>query len=598
MKNFINKEIILIVFSVFIYFHAKAQQERIPSYSYSFKTSDSTKIYYTHENADFNNTYTLYKTLKAAVPFCTIKTYYDEYKEDIVIIINEKGKDVKVRINYPIKTNSCIVKNNQLYDTIINDKEKYWNLITMPELSKSLKIFINQISSNDSIACYKLYPIRKRFYVAHIDSCKTYFKRKDDNRTNSDNERIFDIVKKETIRITEDCSDPYERFLENKTSFRNIHIDANENLQQDFKFHMNQICLGLPFKYNYTANITYYVVIDPRNNKLPEIGENTSIKVNANKQDLVEITNKISERSIPNPNTNLPLQNNLIQPDPKDTLQAWVKKYLDKNIKELDLKTETTTVGEILDYDFYNTHKMQIDTLKIPNYNKEQMLSFLTGKIKEINTKSDREVDRPTDYIYNAYINSSIEKHKLIFKNEKVLEKGMPFNGYDFPKNTLSVQHGYPYGRYLLKKQVIRLNNNDSLKKESYWTPKRKYIFLTHYGASFGFFINKGFKIDSIGNHNYVDLFFIRHHMGLFLGGSFWGAFDQYYEGGLYVGPTNYLFFKIGLASANIKNIRDVKTSALLGVSLIFPVIHFEGGYNFALKAPYVMLGLNIPVNN
>ena len=106
----------------------------------------------------------------------------------------------------------------------------------------------------------------------------------------------------------------------------------------------------------------------------------------------------------------------------------------------------------------------------------------------------------------------------------------------------------------------------------------------------------------------YWNVFLIYHHIGVFGGFSPNSssvadstALFNYREGGIYIAPGNYFYFKLGLAKDTRLKSNDagnkITVMPLVGASLIFPVFHMEGGYNVALNLPYVMAGFNIPLN-
>jgi hypothetical protein len=153
-----------------------------------------------------------------------------------------------------------------------------------------------------------------------------------------------------------------------------------------------------------------------------------------------------------------------------------------------------------------------------------------------------------------------------------------------------------------------------------------KYKYWTRIGLSVGTFISNDGKfttgIDaSTGEIFFWNLSLIYHHIGVFGGShSSYGKsalpqsdadsiityLKNYTEAGLYVAPGKFFYFKLGLAkyTTNNKNnagnaINESKSimMPIVGGSLMFPVFQLEGGYNFALKYPYVMAGFNIPIN-
>lgn len=164
---------------------------------------------------------------------------------------------------------------------------------------------------------------------------------------------------------------------------------------------------------------------------------------------------------------------------------------------------------------------------------------------------------------------------------------------------------------------------DDSLKM-SIQSAKRKYIYYIHLGANIGtVFPIKPNPTLSIGEIMPIEGFLIFHRIGFF--GGYGLQFTQpyknevldgnyyenvkYFHGGLYIGLAQYFYIKVGYAQLNYSNVeynndfeinreKDLKRYGFLaGFSLVFPVVQFEGGYNYTLRSPYVSGGLNIPIN-
>jgi hypothetical protein len=153
-------------------------------------------------------------------------------------------------------------------------------------------------------------------------------------------------------------------------------------------------------------------------------------------------------------------------------------------------------------------------------------------------------------------------------------------------------------GKYNMRINSSKLN--DSIFGPHIDTLYRKYKYLSHIGFSVGNFITgqefstKNETID--GSLIFFDIFLIYHHYGLFGGFASKSVvkktnIDGYFEGGVYLAPGNYFFFKLGVAKANNQ------INGIAGASLIFPVFQIEAGYNFALRNAFIMMGFNVPFN-
>ncbi|MCB9257418.1 MAG: hypothetical protein H6579_09830 [Chitinophagales bacterium] len=154
---------------------------------------------------------------------------------------------------------------------------------------------------------------------------------------------------------------------------------------------------------------------------------------------------------------------------------------------------------------------------------------------------------------------------------------------------------------------------------------KQKYIHYIHIGSSIGSFIplNNTSYNWKFGEIMPLEGMLIFHRFGLFGGyglnltdpygnttleGSYLEK-SKYFHGGIYLGLAQYFYFKAGYCQldseiAKYSNSIELNRSNFnrkhgftTGLSLVFPVVHFEGGYNYIFNSPYVSAGLNIPLN-
>ena len=174
---------------------------------------------------------------------------------------------------------------------------------------------------------------------------------------------------------------------------------------------------------------------------------------------------------------------------------------------------------------------------------------------------------------------------------------------------------------------------DDSLRM-SVLNVQKKYRYYMHFGANMNFV----FPSYTGGSTELVPTegFLIFHRIGFFGGygvrltqrasnettfpGGFPSLYDdanaqllgpdtRYFHGGLYIGTFQFTYLKLGYSQLNYQYIytdrngfaEDEETGKirgfLAGLSLIFPVIQLEGGYNLTLQSPYVGGGINIPLN-
>jgi hypothetical protein len=227
-------------------------------------------------------------------------------------------------------------------------------------------------------------------------------------------------------------------------------------------------------------------------------------------------------------------------------------------------------------------------------------LKTFTDSVYTALTPYRKQVDMPTSYDYKFSYSSSSAWQRWGKRGEKYknLKTGENIDNLKLINDFHARQKNTKNGKYQVRVNKSQLN--DSIFGPHIDSVYRKYKYLTHIGFNVGVIITgdefstEGKTIDK--GLLYFDFFVIYHHFGAFGGFASKSVLDEsdldgYSEGGLYVAPGNYFFFKLGLASFN------GKISGLLGGTLVFPFVQFEGGYNFALKRAYVMAGVNIPIN-
>ncbi len=150
-------------------------------------------------------------------------------------------------------------------------------------------------------------------------------------------------------------------------------------------------------------------------------------------------------------------------------------------------------------------------------------------------------------------------------------------------------------GKYKVSRFTLSSDNKPFL--NSVHSKGRSYKFMTHFGINYSVFLNPETG-DPKGD--YVSLFFIYHHFGMFGGLSdiqslhieSAGSVLNYREGGFYLAAFNYLYLKAGLAFRN-----TTSPGYIAGLTLILPVVQLEAGYNSTMESIYASAGLNIPLN-
>jgi hypothetical protein len=203
----------------------------------------------------------------------------------------------------------------------------------------------------------------------------------------------------------------------------------------------------------------------------------------------------------------------------------------------------------------------------------------------------------PTIYTYPCVFTQQYDKKKWNYTIGGIVERHTRQEPVS-PAFTDSVRKLWrqPFGRYTVGVKMAQLNTYLFF-DNSITATSRKYKFMTHVGASFGI------MFDGSDKETYLDAFFIRHWGGAFLGLSLWDKnIKHYFEGGAYIGPCNYFYFKAGIAYIDWADKKiDIKHKnqvlPLLGAGLIIPYVQFDAGYNFATKTAYITTGLNYPFN-
>ena len=217
-----------------------------------------------------------------------------------------------------------------------------------------------------------------------------------------------------------------------------------------------------------------------------------------------------------------------------------------------------------------------------------------------------------TLYNYSYHIYFGTENQTWIFKGKRLTDShDSLITNQD---NILQFYVDYikpKRGRYDVTLNTLTVNNR--VFGPDLGLVKIKYKFITQVGFNVGTFIiaeepgkEENNSVTASEGLNFSqglwNVFLIHHHFGIFAGSTYdqgaaaTSTIENYKEGGIYLAPGRGFFLKLGLAQYKESGISTV-LKPLVGASLIFPVFHLEGGYNFALDYPYIMAGFNIPFN-
>jgi len=482
-------------------------------------------------------------------------------------------------------------KDNTFNDTLLNmNKDNNSTILFTVADTINPIVFLHQILSFDGEYRFDLDKFRKSYLTPHLIHAKSYlawqsakaYKNLQDSlsnlKTKAQISEIRERIAQEMLQIDKD-KDVLETQLSDR--WRNLKLmdtPANPEAQKLFTEKMDKIFED------------YFYQTDTLNYEIQGM-----YKVRSRKDKSKEIVKKITQSS-------------------SNYYEFWFKRQLEQidstAIKYLDLENEkfvlysedTLLVITNKHLDRSKALKIQMDDLNISfdSVFKEKFLSISKDfnnypKIEEISTV----YEYPFKYI-------SISEWEKWVLNKNILSDPLDSVVVD-AYNIKAFNIKYPKAKN--GKYNVRLNSkiiNDYKIGPELDLVDRKYKFVTHLGFSLGTFVtsNKHVEGDETydGKLTYWNLFLIYHHIGVF------GGFNQngvvhnanltnYREVGIYLAPGNVFYFKIGLA----KDTRTSSTSSavmpILGASFIFPVFQIEGGYNFALKLPYAMVGFNIPLN-
>lgn len=180
-------------------------------------------------------------------------------------------------------------------------------------------------------------------------------------------------------------------------------------------------------------------------------------------------------------------------------------------------------------------------------------------------------------------------------------------------------------GKYTVSTCIYK-DLNDSIQM-TVMNVKKKYTYFIHFGVNVGTIIpTQDYDFDlRVAEVLPIEGMLVFHRFGLFGGyglrtsnpleqtsvddGLYLTENSKYYQGGIYIGLGQFIYIKTGYSHLNRELVEyengfeisrsniEAVPGFIAGASLIFPGIQFESGYNYSFKAPYVSVGMNIPIN-
>jgi hypothetical protein len=490
------------------------------------------------------------------------------------------------------------VKDNLFNDTLLSvSKDNNASILFTIADTTNPQIFLHQLVTLDGGYKYDLDKFRKSYLTPHISHASDYWlwysadmlKRQQDSllyeKTKSERMALFALIETENRNIDSDKDTLVTRLDEKWRELKMMDVPANPKSQKLFTEKMNSIFedyLSKTDSFNLQIQVQY--------------------KIRSRIDHSIEIIKKISpgsnnyfqflfERELERIDTaaiqHLSLENEKYVLFSEDSVNAIQLKH---DIRSEKLRT------------MLSEHKFSFDSIfSAKNIAVNNVLKLYPAK-----------VEMPTVYEYTLNYKSESERQKWVLNNKKLNDQldSIVTN----TKNLAFFSNKYPKaknGKYNVRVNSTFLNQTRIGPELDY--VKRKYKYASHAGVSYGTFISNEKHVEGDPTYDqkltYWNVFLIYHRIGIFGGFSPNSqvvtdsvALVNYREGGIYVAPGNYLYFKLGVAKDTrlISTTEGEKSSVmpLVGASLIFPVFHIEGGFNLALNLPYVMAGFNIPLNH
>jgi chorismate mutase len=578
-KNLFSACVLFFCFSMMT-----SAQERLIGTRYNIKTEKSDEVFFYSSNFSredvFFNKYFVFANKASKDTLYYIEINFKKGIGSIEVRQIKKGvilSSTDFKFN-PISTGKdtsnakpfyCF-KNDRFNDTTLTLTDKNLEVFfTIVDTSQYL-IFLHQYLTHDGEYILNLDKFRNAYLTPHLIHSKIYwgwyFKNKADSIRSV---QLYSTValteiEKEKQIIKNEWDSVIAYFNKTLLKFKSLKPDANTISQARFNQQMDSIFINKLSK-------TYPFDIDISG----------KYKICA-----TDSSNQIMEQSIQQTSDSLFL-----------TYFYRRFKSIDTSIYRLKLQKEVAllSVNDSLNaiFDRHRERKQLNPVMKnfSESYDSVTFKPLFDSIIKDLN-KYTKKNSIPTIYSYQFNYSSKTQWQKWILNGKMITnaDDEIVINDTVFNASFHNKIPNAKNGKYNVRLNTST-NNSDKIGPEVY-TVYRKYKFMTHFGINVGTFIIGKDLAEEAKSNLYYNLLFIRHHMGLFLGYSSSAGFQtNYYEGGMYIAPGNYFYFKVGAASYNNK------FNALVGGSLIVPFFQIEGGYNFVMKMPYVMVGLNFPLN-
>ncbi|MDO9254559.1 MAG: hypothetical protein Q7U54_03530 [Bacteroidales bacterium] len=592
------------------------QTNVVEAVRFTYSNYSKQNIYYTH--------YSIFRKVKASKSDTIYSIDFDFDKSNNSIKISQfdwkanqyysKTVDFKPLSALSRKSNfepKYCVKNYILNDTLISmtNDENASIFFTIDDTTNA-KISLHQLVTYDGNYRFDLDKFRKSSLTAHLSHARDYWDWLKEGQTQADHniKRVRD-----SILIAQRAA------LQVKINDEILNINSDKNYELDKLTKKLDDVKKLP---DTIANAKAQELFTRRMDKI------FSEYLSGTQCSKTEITGSYKFYVYPNQTVSIVKQPPMFLMDWRVAQQFSI---IDTLIKKIPLeKTEVSICSEDPYNIIFQKHLSRSESLKpeiiIMDFKFDSVFKT-TLDSAQIRIKSICNTKFPvtTTYTYPFTYLTKSEWGIWTLSNKKI--KKYKDSLIDNKKNIdqfYSERPNAKNGRYNVRLNTTILNNRtygpdlDSV--------NLKYKYWTRIGFMVGTFISNDGKFTTgadatTGEIYYWNLSLIYHHIGVFGGmhsnygksslpqsdaDSTISYLKNYTEAGLYVAPGKFFYFKLGIAKYTTINknsagnaINESKSiiMPIVGGSFMFPVFQLEGGYNFALKYPYVMAGFNIPIN-
>ena len=581
-----KRKILFLIISIFYFPLLMNAQELLPVTVYNYASEKYVPVFYSNSNFasqnDFYNKYVLVSKKTGKDTLFVVDLIYKKGSKKIDIKqFNKKTKQSTIQtVNFDplsrlIDTMGAnpiyCIKNYRCNDTAVNmsDSTRVDILFSVVDTAKGL-IYLHQLTTFDTIYHFSLDKFINSYLQPHLAHANYYWRWREgylrDSLQNLQSTKVKIAAVSAEMMIFKMSVDSMRVILSAKQKELPLNtVTADSNSLNQFHKKLDKILLDNLYEtYPINVKVTSGYTICLRDNKPIDILEKPIKKttevlfLSYFRQPLLDVDTGIT-------NMKLSLRKVSVNTDSAYSLvlSRYHARWNGLHMNPSDFKTFTDSIY-----------------LALAPYRKDVPApTIYTYQFKYSATSSWQRWIKLKDKYSNLQNGKIVEDQKLIQEFNSRLSRA---------KN----------GKYMLR--INESHVNDSIFGPHIDSVYRKYKFLSHAGFSIGTFIT-GDEFSTSDYHFDGSLFFwnlfgIYHHVGVFAGTTLKRAGTnttsvKYFEGGAYIAPGNYFFFKLGLAAL------ASKVNMLVGASLIFPVFQIETGYNFALKNAYVMMGFNIPFN-